>query len=386
MPAHIDTHEMVAKTLSGLEPVLADELTALGATDVRAMNRSVAFTGDRRLLYDVNLRCRIATRILVPVSTFRVRTSDDLYRRVGEIDWSQYIDADATLAVDAFLANAPFDNSMFVAQRTKDAVVDQFRRKVHQRPSVDTNRPDLRLNVHIAGSEASLAVDASGDPLSRRGYRTRRGTAPLSEVLAAGIIALTGWNAEAPFVDPMCGSGTFVIEAAMKALRIAPGIVRKYFGFMGWKDFDRPLYDQLVARARSEMLPESPVALVGSDSDRRTLGSARENAARAGVADAVRFACGAVEDQAPPPEPGVMIANPPYGERMTSTDIEALYSTIGDALKQHYDGYDAYIFTGNPQAAKRIGLRTSRRIQLYNGPIECRLLKFEMYRGSRKAG
>ena len=375
---------MVAKTLTGLEGVLAAELEALGAEDVAPVNRAVSFRGDLEILYRANLACRTATRILKPLSNFSVRKSDDLYRGVSRIDWTGLLSADDSLAVDAVISNTVFDNSLFVAQRTKDAVVDQVRSRTGRRPSVDLQNPTVRLNIHIVGREASLALDASGSPLHRRGYREEGGQAPVNEVLAAGIIALTGWDGTTPFVDPMCGSGTFLIEAALRALNVAPGLIRDRFGFQQWPDYDEALYAGVVGELQHSISREAAAPIIGSDIDARAIKAARANAHRASVSEVVRFEQKPVMQQIPPPGPGVAVMNPPYGERLKSDDLEALYRGIGDALKANYENYDAFVFTANLEAAKRVGLRTSRRITLYNGPLESRLLKYEMYRGTRK--
>ena len=374
---------LIAKTLSGLEETLAEELTALGAQDVWPTSRAVEFSGDTALLYKVHLWCRTATRILKPIATFQAADSDELYRAVGRIDWSQYLEADSTLAIDAVAIDSGFANSMFVSQRAKDAIVDQLRARTGKRPSVDTADPDLRLNVHIHGPKATLSLDASGEPLGRRGYRIEGGKAPLGEVLAAGIVRLTEWDMASPLIDPMCGSGTIIIEAAMMARDLAPGL-RRRFGFMRWKDYDAAIFKRLHQEALAAGRPRTACEIVGSDIDRRALAEAKANAERAGVADDIRFEQKTFENQRPPQPPGVMVANPPYGERMAMADINAFYTGLGDALKRNYQGYAAFILTGNPDAAKHIGLRTSRRIKLFNGPIECRLLRFELYQGSRK--
>ncbi len=377
-------YRLIAKTLTGLEEVLERELIALGGENVRVMNRSVEFHGDTELLYRANLWCRTATRILKPVRTFKASNSDQLYKHVKAVDWSRFIDADSTLAVDSAIHHSAFDNSMFVSQRVKDAVVDQFRKSTGRRPSVDTHNPDLRLNVHIHESQATLSLDSSGEPLHRRGWRTQAGPAPLNEVLAAGIIALSGWDGVRPLVDGMCGSGTLVIEAATAARNIAPGLGRQEFGFMRWKDFDSELFRQLRLEARSAINHEPTGDILGSDSDATIVAEARANASRAGVAENIRLECQPFERLTPPAGPGVLVMNPPYGERMEVANIAALYTTIGDTLKQRYEGYNAFILTGNLDAAKRVGLRTSRRTKLFNGPLECRLLKYEMYSGSKK--
>lgn len=379
------TGRLTAKTLSGLEETLAAELSSLGAADVWPGNRAVEFSGNKQLLYHANLWCRTATRILLPIAAFDASGSDRLYNGVAAIDWGPYLDPDMTLAVDAVAIESAFDNSLFVAQRVKDAIVDQFRKRNGKRPSVDADNPDLRINIHIHGPKATLSLDSSGGPLTRRGYRTEGGKAPLSEVLAAGIIRLTGWDMAMPLIDPMCGSGTIVIEAAMAARDMAPGLLRKQFGFMRWKDYDESLHRQLVRQARQAVKPDLPIEIVGSDIDRRAIDEAKANARRAGVEGNIRFEVKPFDKQIPPPPPGMAVINPPYGERLAVKDIETFYQSFGDTLKQKYEGYTAYILSGNPEAAGHVGLRTSRRIKLFNGPLECRLLRFEMYQGSRKS-
>jgi len=379
------TGRLTAKTLSGLEETLAGELTALGAADVWPGNRAVEFSGDKKLLYKINLWCRTATRILLPIAAFPADSSDRLYQGVANIDWAPYLDPDMTLAVDAIAIESSFDNSLFVAQRVKDAIVDQFRKRNGKRPSVDADNPDLRINIHIHGDKATLSLDSSGGPLTRRGYRIEGGKAPLSEVLAAGIVRLTEWDMASPLIDPMCGSGTIVIEAAMAARNIAPGLLRKQFGFMRWKDYDEAPYRQLVREARQAVKANLPVEIVGSDIDRHAIDEAKANARRAGVEGNIRFEVKPFDKQTPPPALGTVVMNPPYGERMAVKDIEAFYESLGDVLKQKYEGYTAFILSGNPDAAGHIGLRTSRKMKLFNGPLECRLLRFELYKGSRKS-
>ena len=375
---------MVAKTLFGCEDILAEELTALGAQEITKLNRSVKFHGDKHLLYNANLRCRTATRILKPVHRFRATDANELYRNVRRIDWMKYINVRQTIAVDAVIVNSGFDNSLFVAQKTKDAIADYFRQKTGRRPSVDIKQPDIRINVYINQSECTLAIDSSGDPLFRRGYRAGGGKAPLSEVLAAGLVLQSGWDRESSFVDAMCGSGTIVIEAALIARHIAPGLTRRKFGFMNWPDYDKKMFDNIRSQARAEIIPRLDFEIAGSDIDPKQVDLARDNAERAGVDRDITFRQSPLIDLMPPPPPGVLLINPPYGERLAVEDVNESYHLIGDAFKKNFTGYDAFVFTGNAAAAKHIGLRTSRRIQLYNGPIECRLLKFEMYKGTRK--
>ncbi len=375
---------LVATTLYGLEDVLADELESLGASNVKTMIRSVSFEGDRRLMYKTNLWCRTAIRILRPIKTFNVSGDNELYRRVKGVKWSDFLDTDGTLAVDAVITDSVFDNSHYVAQRVKDAVVDRFRAETGRRPSVDLANPDLRINLYLKENSAVLSLDSSGKSLHRRGYRMEKGEAPLNEVLAAGILALSEWDMKMPLIDPMCGSGTFVIEAAMMARNIAPGFARREFGFMRWKDYDPAVFRSLRIEAEHSIKPGLPFEIVGSDSDRVCIRQAKANAARAKVNEDIKFEIQTFEKQNPPPAPGILITNPPYGERMKTADINAFYRMIGDTLKKKYDGYRAFILAGNLPVIKQVGLRTSRRIALFNGPLESRLVKYEIYRGSHK--
>ncbi len=376
---------MIAKTLFGLEEVLAAELTDLGAHDVKVMNRSVEFVGDKRLMYAANLHCRLATRIIKPFRIFRASDGDRLYQNVARINWSRYLTPENTFVIDAVVNNSGISNSIFAAQKTKDAIVDQIRHKLGKRPSVELKNPDLRINLHLASDVATLSLDSSGEALTRRGYRRDGGDAPLNEVLAAGILKLAGWDGSVALVDGMCGSGTFLIEGALMARRIAAGLNRESFGFQRWSDFEPDLWQELLAAARSQIIPSVNVPIVGGDISAKAISMATANAKRAAVQNDVVLQRSEFSKLTPPPGPGVLVINPPYGERLYVADIETLYTSIGDVLKQQYDGYNAFIFTANGTAAKHIGLRTSRRIKLYNPPHECRLLKFEMYQGSRKA-
>lgn len=388
MPTSVERHKkrfrMIAKTLFGLEEILAKELDDLGASNIRSMNRSVEFYGDKRLLYAANLWCRTATRVIKPIINFKAADENELYYNVLKIDWMKYLGLNQTFAIDAVITKSRFDNSLYVAQKTKDAIADCFRKKTGRRPSVDLKNPDVRINIYIYQSECTIALDSSGDPLFKRGYKSMTGKAPLNEVLAAGIVLQSDWDKKSPFVDAMCGSGTIVIEAALLARNIAPCLTRKTFGFMNWPDYDRELFKKIYEEARREILPKLTFEMIGSDIDSKQVREASANAKKAGVGKDIAFHRSEISDVNPPSPPGVLIINPPYGERMSVDDIKSFYQSIGDALKQKFNGYDAYVFTGNLSAAKYIGLRTSRRVEMYNGPIECRLLKFEMYRGSRK--
>ena len=380
-----DKHRMVAKTIYGLEELLARELTDLGAHNVRMMNRSVEFYGDKQLMYEANLWCRTATRILKPILKFKTADEEELYRRVLSIDWGKYLGLDQTFVVDAVISGSKFRNSLYVAQKVKDAIADRFRKETGQRPSVDLKNPDIRVNIYIYQNECTIAIDSSGEPLFKREYRGKAGKAPINEVLAAGIVLQSEWDRASSFVDAMCGSGTIVIEAALLARNIAPGLTRKVYGFMNWPDYDPDLFKMIYEKARKKVIPKLDFAIVGSDISSRQIQEASENANQAGIGNDVVFKQSDIIDLVPPPPPGVVIINPPYGERLSANDINNSYHSIGDAFKKSFTNYDAYVFTGNLAAAKHIGLRTSRRIEMYNGPIECRLLKFEMYKGTRKS-
>ncbi|WP_245328190.1 THUMP domain-containing class I SAM-dependent RNA methyltransferase [Hymenobacter aquaticus] len=379
---------MTATTQFGLEEVLAQELRALGAKIEKVGQRAIEFTGTKQLLYEANLWCRTAVRILKPFAGFYARDEKALYREVGRIDWQDYIRPDQTFAITAVVNKSTFEHSLYVAQLTKDAIVDQFRNRTGSRPSVDVKNPDIRLHLHMIENDVVLSLDASGDSLHRRGYRQQTNVAPLNEALAAGIILLTGWDGKKPFIDPMCGSGTLLTEAALIAQRIAPGLYHQgKFSFQNWADFDQSLWDSVLMDARSARIEEPQAYLAGSDLSREYIELARENVAAADLEDYIRLGVRDVKDaQAPKNEPaGIVVSNPPYGERIgEEAQMEALYKTIGDTLKTGFQGYDAYLFTGNLEAAKRVGLKASRRIPLFNGPIDCRLLKYELYQGTRK--
>ncbi len=376
---------VTATTLYGLEGILAGELEKAGAEEITKKNRAVSFRGNKKLLYRANLSLRTASRLLVPIQKFGVRDEKKLYEAARDIDWKKYLGVKDTFAVDSVVHSPHFNHSKYVALKIKDAIVDQFRDRYGRRPSVDRERPDLRINVHIDRSVCVISLDSSGFPLHRRGYRLEGSTAPINEVLAAGMVMLSGYDGSGSFIDPLCGSGTIVIEAAMIALDIAPGLLRKDFGFFRWKDYDSKLYKRIV-RELSADTGEGPAhQIVGSDISGKTIRVATKNVERAGLQEAVRLHTGSIEKLVPPPGPGIMVTNPPYGERMGKEDINGFYKSIGDALKSEYNGYDAWIISSNREAMKHIGLRPSRKVPLYNGPSECRFQKYSIYSGSKKA-
>ncbi|MBB6459584.1 THUMP domain-containing class I SAM-dependent RNA methyltransferase [Flammeovirga kamogawensis] len=372
---------MTAKTFFGLEEVLKQELIQIGAKNVKAGNRAVTFEGDNEVLYKANLHLRTALKILLPIKQFRARNEQELYDRVKKVNWAKYIDLDGTFAIDSTVWSETFTHSKFVALKVKDAIADHFTEIFKRRPNVDVNQPDIQIHIHISQRECILSLDSSGESLHRRGYRSEQRQAPLNEVLAAGIILLTGWKGDRPFLDPMCGSGTLLVEAAMIASNTAPGIKRK-FAFMNWKQYDRKLWNQVFREAKRAVV-EIEVPIVGSDIDREAIDISFANAERSGLDEDLRISKNSFFDRKAIGENGIIVCNPPYGERI-GKDIEELYKQMGDKLKQDFSGYDAWIFSGNMRALKFVGLRPSKRIELYNGAIECRLAKYEMYRGGKK--
>lgn len=377
------TFPLVAQTILGLEPVLAEELEQLGAQAVsfRPGGRAVNFKGDQTLIYEANLWLRTALRILKPIYTTQVSNEEELYARAQEVDWSRHMEVWDTLAVHATVHSPHFNHSKYVALKTKDAIVDQFRQQFGRRPSVDTENPTLRIVVYISGDQCTFSLDSSGDSLHRRGYRLSADIAPLNEVLAAGMILLSGWKGTTPFVDPMCGSGTLPIEAALIAGNFAPGLLRESFAFMKWRDFDADLWQRLRRKAESRQ-HNIQVPILGTDISAAAIWKAQENLQRTPLARRVVIRQEAFEDLIPPQGPGVLVVNPPYGERIQPEDVEALYKMIGDGFKQRFTGYQAWVLSSNLDAMKRIGLRASKKIPMMNGPLDCRFNRYELYAGS----
>jgi putative N6-adenine-specific DNA methylase len=376
--------EMVAKTLFGLEEVLGEELRSLGAGRIRLLNRAVAFSGDRELMYRANYFLRTALKVLIPIRETELQDSSDLYNSIRAVEWEKYMQVDDTLAVEVALKSDLFSHSQFVAQKIKDAIVDQFRDKYGRRPSVDLNYPVLRINAYLHEKTLALSLDSSGEPLYRRGYRIRQGPAPLNEVLAAGLIRLSGWNETDPFVDAMCGSGTIPIEAALMAHGRAPGSLGRTYGFQKWKDFDPLTYKRVVQEGK-EKVRQGRASIFASDISSEAVRLAVSHAKNARVDSKIQFTTSQFKDFLPPSPPGVLVINPPYGERIIPENINRLYTDIGDTLKARFNGFTAWIFSGNPEALKQVGLRPSRKIQMFNGQLECRFQCYTMYAGSKKS-
>jgi putative N6-adenine-specific DNA methylase len=378
----LEKFELIATTLFGLEEILASELKELGATEIELLVRAVKFKGDKALLYKSNLHLRTALKVLKPIAQFTIRNENGLYEEIKKINWEKYLSVEGTLAIEATVSGEYFTHSQFVALKSKDAIVDQFRDKYNIRPSVDLENPDLRLNIHISDRTCSVSFNSSNITLGKRGYRQAQSLAPISEVLAAGIIALSGWDKKSNFYDPMCGSGTFSIEAALFASNIAPGRSRS-FGFERWKDFDTDLWSSIKKEAENKIITPS-CKIFGSDIETRAIEISKSNAAIAKVDHLIEFKQMDFLKSEAHFNNGTVIMNPPYGERLKEKeDIIPFYQEIGTQLKHHYEGCEAWIISGNIEALKFIGLRPSRKIRLFNGPLECKLQKYELFRGKK---
>jgi putative N6-adenine-specific DNA methylase len=372
-----------AKTLKGLEQLLAEELKNLGAERIEIKNRGVGFSGGRALLYRVNLASRLSLRILVPVLQFEATDMDTLYRRVKRYDWSTHLNNKMTFAVDPVVHSPHFRNSHFISLRVKDAIVDQFRDRTSLRPSVNKDQPDILINVHISGRSVTLSLDSSGGSLHRRGYRTGQFEAPLNEVLAAGMIMLSGWDGSTPFMDPMCGSGTLAIEAAMIASGVPPGIFRKRFGFETWRDFDVSLMEHVARQLPAPR--EIKVPLIAMDIDSRAVELTRSQLKKMELDSYVTVEQGDFAEASSGQEGTTLVMNPPYGERMKHEDLADLYGRIGSTLKHRFPGSDAWILSSSLEALGRIGLKPSGRHELYNGSLKCSFVHYRTFKGKWKA-
>lgn len=375
----MEEFELIAKTFQGLEEVLAQELTELGANNVQIGRRMVSFTGDKEMMYRANFCLRTAVRILRPIKHFMAADADDVYTAVRSIDWSQYLDLQTTFAVDSVVYSQEFRHSKFVAYKVKDAIVDYFRETTGQRPNIRITNPDIKLNIHIAEERCTLSLDSSGESLHLRGYRVATVDAPINEVLAAGLIKLSGWKCDTDFIDPFCGSGTILIEAALMARNIYPGIFRKSFGFEKWKDFDRDLLDRIYNDDSEER--EFAHHIYGYDINIPAVEAATANAKSAGVADCITVSQRDIKKFEKPAEPALIITNPPYGERITSPDLLGLYRTIGERLKHEFAGGEAWIISYREECFDEIGLKPSIKIPLYNGSLDCELRKYQIFDG-----
>jgi putative N6-adenine-specific DNA methylase len=375
--------KFVAKTLYGLESVLAAELSSLGAAEVRAVNRAVTFSGDQQLLYKVNYCARTALSVLMPVAEFRIRSKDDLYKGGMKVEWEKFIGSDGTFSISPVINSPHFTHTGYAGLLLKDAVADYFRQKTGRRPSVNTAEPQILINLHISNDLVTISIDSSVVPLFKRGYRHEQAVAPLNEVLAAGILLLSGWNVSGPLVDPMCGSGTISVEAGLIACKIPPGKFRKFFGFQRWNDFDKDMFDKVRTECDKLICP-SPVKISCSDISMAAVAQARSNISRAGLSELISADESDFKDLRGTDDSGFLFINPPYGLRLNPEELDGLYSMIGSTLKHNFHGYTAWMITSNKESLKHVGLKPAQKHTLFNGALECTLLKYEMYQGSRK--
>jgi len=375
---------MVAKTLFGFEDILANELTQLGAIEVEKGVRNVSFVGDKGFMYKANLGLRTAIKILKPIKSFKVTREDDLYKNVKNMKWENYLKATGSLAVDATVHNSVFTHSQYTALKTKDAIVDRFRENEGTRPDVDLRFPDLKINVHIDRERCTISLDTSGESLHRRGYKTATNIAPINEVLAAGLILMSGWDGQTDFMDPMCGSGTMLAEAAMIACNIPPNLMRKEFAFERWEDWDVELFEK-IEESLLKKTRDFHHKIIGYDKSPSAVVKAKENIKNAHLDEFVHIQH---EDFFKTQKSGSdklhMVFNPPYGERLENLNVEEFYGDIGTTLKHGYPNTNAWLITSNLEALKFVGLRPSRKIKVFNAKLEARLVKYEMYEGSKK--
>lgn len=382
----MEKKEYIAKTLFGLEEVLAQEIKEIGGEDITILKRAVKFKADQRVFYKANMWLRTAISLLLPIKQFVCRNEDELYREIKKVKWEDYFSVDQTFSITGTVNNSSISHSKYAALKTKDAIVDRFRDRFRSRPSVDKFSPDLKINLHISKDNATLSLDSSGEPLSRRGYRADSlHIAPLNEVLAAGMILMTGWKGETPLIDPFCGSGTIPIEAAMIAHGIPPHLVREDYCFKNWNDFSEEIWEEVQDEADDIKLKKG-VKIYGFDLSEKNVRQAVKNSVKSVVpAGLIEFEGRDFSHGWKPEEPGIIITNPPYGERIDKYEVVELYSIIGNRLKQDFEGFNAWILTSSVTGMKSIGLRPAKKIPLMNGALECKFQKYEMYRGSKKA-
>lgn len=378
-----ESHQYVAKTFAGLEGVLAEELRQLGATEVEEGHRAVSFSGSKEIMYKANYLARTAIRILKPIIDFPAGNETEYYRNLSKINWSEYLSIDKTFAIDATLSNSKMTHSKYASLKAKDAIVDQFNRKFSKRPNIDTDFPDLRINIFLLNNHCTVSFDSSAISLHKRGYRRETGEAPLNEVLAAGMILLSGWDKKSHFIDPMCGSGTLLIEAALIANNIPAGNYRKYYGFKKWNDYDAELWEK-VKKDALQFQEEFEYEIIGNEISAEICEKALRNIRHAKLHYDIEIKNGDIADFIPPKGPGVVVVNPPYGERLQTRNIVGLYQTMGDSFKKNFAGYNAWVISSDLEALKRLGLRPTRKIELFNGPLQCKFEKFELYKGSKR--
>lgn len=375
--------KIIIKTSFGLEEVLIEELKQLGICNVELGNRFVSFTGNLSDIYKANLWLRTANRIIVPLKTFKITSDVDLYNKVKLIAWDKYFSVNQSFLIDSTVFSPLFNHTKYAAFKAKDAIVDQFRDKYNVRPNINTENPDIRINLHIdADNNCTLGLDSSGELLSKRGYKESQSMAPIKEDLAAGLILLSDWDKHSTFIDLFCGSGTLLIEAAMIAKNIAPNLKREKFGFMNWKNYDTDLFNKIKKEAIEVQKPLEN-KIIGVEISGRSLGMARANISSAGLLNVIELHKKDFKEFNAPKEKGVIVSNPPYGERI-GENVDELYKDFGDTLKKQYNGYSAWFISSNMEALKKVGLKPSRKIKLFNGNLECRLMNYQMYDGSKR--
>ena len=371
--------ELIAKTFQGLEEVLAQELIELGANDVQIGRRMVSFSGDQEMMYRANFCLRTAVRVLKPISHFRARNADDVYKAVKEIEWNDFLDLDTSFVVDTTVYSTEFRNSKFVAYKVKDAIVDYFMEREGKRPNISVSNPDLRLNIHIAEESCTLSLDSSGESLHLRGYRTATVDAPINEVLAAALIKMSGWQFDCDLIDPFCGSGTILVEAALMARNIYPGVFRRKFGFENWKDFNPELLSSIFDDDSNERTFEHRI--IGFDINLRAVEAAQANAKAAGVADLITVEQREIRNFTQPESPALLITNPPYGERLRPEDLSDIYRTLGEKLKREFQGGEAWVISSREELFDSMRLRPSFKVPLQNGSLDCELRKYVTFEG-----
>ncbi|MBF2020394.1 MAG: RNA methyltransferase [Hydrococcus sp. C42_A2020_068] len=374
------TKNYFATVARGLEEIAAKELENLGAIDIRTDFTGVHFRGDNALLYRVNLWSRVIFRVLMPIYEVKSYNAEQLYRNVYKLDWEEYLQTQDTFAVVCTGGNKNLNHTYFTALQIKNAIVDRQRKQIGKRSNINIENPDVLINAHIEGDRCLLSLDSSGSSLHRRGYRPAMGIAPLKETLAAALLEIAEWKPNIPFLDPLCGSGILPIEAALKSLNIAPGLYRKQFGFQTWKDFDRALWEKILTEAKERQLSELLAPILGSDRDSDILQQACINAQSCGIEKRIQLTQKDLSEIEAPAKSGMIICNPPYGKRIGDIqELGGFYKLLGDIFKQRFQGWTAYVLTGNKELAKQVGLRASRRIPVYNGSLPCTLLKYELY-------
>jgi putative N6-adenine-specific DNA methylase len=379
----MENYKMIAKTFFGFEDILANELKNMGAQNVEQGVRMVSFAGDKGFMYKANLGLRTALKILKPIYNFKATTDASLYKGISGVNWSKYLNANQTFVIDATVHSPHFNHTEFVSQKCKDAIVDQFRERTGSRPSIEKRFPDLRINIHIDKDQVSVALDTSGNALNQRGYRTATNIAPINEVLAAGMLLLSGWDGQCDLLDPMCGSGTILAEAAMIACNIPPNINRKEFAFEKWNDWDADLFDNIL-ESLLKKVREFHYTITGYDKAPSAVLKARENIKNANLDEYVTIKEQNFFDTEKTSDRNLqMVFNPPYDERL-NIEMEDFYKDIGDTLKKNYKNTNAWFITANLEALKFVGLKPSRKIKLFNAGLEARLVKYEMYEGSKR--